>query len=84
MSQQSRKKVDPLRVTKLVSKVVCEIPHKPEASAKYNSVAKKLPEFLSTAKAPKTEQNYFLAWSRFQIFCDKNNLVSLPSKVEDV
>ena len=83
MARQLRQKVDPLRVSKLVAQV-CVIPNKPEASEKYNAVAKKLPEFLSSAKAPKTEQNYFLAWKRFEKFCDENNLVALPSQVEDV
>ena len=61
-------KKDPLRIHKLVSalKVIPEFT--PGVSDEYKKYAKLAPKYLATSLAPKTEDNYFLAFRRFREF----------------
>ena len=83
MWRNTKVRKDPLRVQKLVKSLNVVTP-KESASSDYKKLAEKIPLYLSKSLAQETENNYFLAFQRFQKFCDENEVPSLPANPEDI
>ena len=78
-----QKKKDPKRNFKLVKSLVPSL-NLLNKSQDYKKYASLVPEYLASSKAVSTNNQYFLAFKRFEQFCIENQVQAVPTNPDDL